>query len=459
MVTYWNKEAERMLLKSREDILGKNLWEVYNSKEALKFLPEYQRAMKDNVTVHFEEYFPTLQSWLDITAFPSGDGLSIYIKDITERRLADEKLKAAKDRYKMVAQATSDAIYEWDIKENVNHWGEGFETLFGHKWQAGKMPVESWRENLHPDEKEDLLAAANEAFEKKQTSLSRVIRFRCADGSYKTVFDKQVILYNDQNEPVKIVGAMQDITDRKQKETAIKLLNEQLQQRATELSVSNHELERFAYVASHDLQEPLRMVSSFLQLLQRKYKGQLDDSADQYIEFAVDGAERMKKLILDLLEYSRVGTNKDRFTETDAGEAIQTVLKNLTKAIAESGTIVTVSPMPVIRANKMQIVQLFQNLISNALKYNTSSAPQIEAGYEDLGDYWKFFVKDNGIGIEEKFFDKVFIIFQRLHNKSRFSGTGIGLAICKKIVEKHNGTIWIDSAPGIGSTFYFTIKK
>ena len=459
IVTYWNKEAERMLLKSREDILGKNLWDVYNSKEALKFLPEYQRAMKDNVTVHFEEYFPTLQSWLDITAFPSGDGLSIYIKDITERRLADEKLKAAKDRYKMVAQATSDAIYEWDIKENVNHWGEGFETLFGHKWQAGKLPVESWRENLHPDEKEDLLAAANEAFEKKQTSLSRVIRFRCADGSYKTVFDKQVILYNDQNEPVKIVGAMQDITDRKQKETAIKLLNEQLQQRATELSVSNHELERFAYVASHDLQEPLRMVSSFLQLLQRKYKGQLDDSADQYIEFAVDGAERMKKLILDLLEYSRVGTNKDRFTETDAGEAIQTVLKNLTKAIAESGTIVTVSPMPVIRANKMQIVQLFQNLISNALKYNTSSAPQIEAGYEDLGDYWKFFVKDNGIGIEEKFFDKVFIIFQRLHNKSRFSGTGIGLAICKKIVEKHNGTIWIDSAPGIGSTFYFTIKK
>lgn len=459
IVTYWNKEAERMLSLSRENIVGRNLWEVYTDVAAFKFYPEYQRALRDNVSVHFEEYYPTLRTWFDISAYPSGEGLSIFFRDITEKKLATERVKSAKERYKMIAQATSDAVYEWDMIENVNYWSEGFEKLFGHKRYADKMPVESWLDNLHPDEKEDLLAAAYEAFERKQTSLSREMRFRCADGSYKTVFDKLVILYDNNKEPVKIIGAMQDITDRKQKETAIRLLNDQLQKRATELAASNHELERFAYIASHDLQEPLRMVSSFLQLLQRKYKGQLDQSADQYIEFAVDGAERMKKLILDLLEYSRVGTNKDCFIEMDTGEAIQTALKNLTKRINKSGASINVCTMPVVRANKMQIIQLFQNLISNGLKYNTSSEPTIEVGYEEIDGFWKFHVKDNGIGIEEKFFDKVFIIFQRLHNKSKFSGTGIGLAVCKKIVEKHGGTIWIESTPGAGSTFFFTIKK
>lgn len=380
-------------------------------------------------------------------------------QDITERKKAEEEIRLSKERYELVARATNDAIYEWDMINNVNYWGEGYETLFGHKRPGDKMHTDTWIENLHPDEKEQLFAAIYNAFAKKLPSLTRELRFKCADGSYKTVFDKLMILYDNNGNPVKTVGAMQDITERKKNELAIEELNTQLKKRAAELAASNAELERFAYVASHDLQEPLRMVSSFLQLLQRKYDAQLDETATQYIGYAVDGADRMKKLILDLLEYSRIGTNKDTLTDTNISEVVNQVLGTFAGKIEESGTHIKMQMMPVIKVNRTQMVQLFQNLIGNALKYNTSAIPEVEIGCEEKENVWQFFVKDNGIGIDQKFFDKVFIIFQRLHNKNQFSGTGIGLAICKKIIERHGGTIWIESSVGAGSTFFFTIKK
>lgn len=380
-------------------------------------------------------------------------------QDITERKKTEEEIRVAKERYEMVARATNDAIYEWDIVNDVNYWGEGYETLFGHKRTGDKMDTATWTDNIHPEEKEHLFAATYDAFAKRLPSLTRELRFKCADGSYKTVFDKLIILYNNDGKPLKIVGAMQDITERKQHELAIQELNEQLNKRAQQLTTSNTELERFAYVASHDLQEPLRMVSSFLQLLQKKYDGQLDETATQYIDYAVNGADRMKRLIMDLLEYSRVGTNRDKLVETDMGEIVTQLLGTFAGKIHETGAKIKVQLMPVVKANKTQMAQLLQNLVSNAFKYNTSAVPEIEIGCEEKEDVWQFFVKDNGIGIDPKFFDKVFVIFQRLHNKNQFSGTGIGLAICKKIIEKHGGNIWIESSVGNGSTFFFTIKK
>jgi signal transduction histidine kinase len=232
-----------------------------------------------------------------------------------------------------------------------------------------------------------------------------------------------------------------------------------LEKNTAELTASNKELERFAYVASHDLQEPLRMVSSFLHLLEKKMEGQLDETGKQYISFAVDGADRMKKLIQDLLEYSRVGTNTESTTEVDCNEIMDTVSSMLSLSIRELKATLTVKELPVIRAVHPQVLQLFQNLVGNALKYHSERPLEIEVGCNDKGRMWEFYVKDNGIGIDPKYFDKIFIIFQRLHNKTDYEGTGIGLSICKKIVEKHGGKIRVDSESGQGSTFYFSLPK
>ena len=250
-----------------------------------------------------------------------------------------------------------------------------------------------------------------------------------------------------------------DITDRREHERQLERLYSDLARRAMELSASNAELERFAYIASHDLQEPLRMVSSFLQLLQKKYGGQLDERADQYIHYAVDGAERMKALIRDLLEYSRLGTGKEAFDWVDTGEVLSEVGGVFREQVATTGAQVKTGHLPRVWGDRVQLTQLLQNLVSNALKYAGNRTPVITVGAEEHPEYWQFSVADNGIGIDPQFFDKIFIIFQRLHNRNEYSGTGIGLAICKKIVERHGGRIWVDSAAGGGSTFYFTISK
>ena len=256
------------------------------------------------------------------------------------------------------------------------------------------------------------------------------------------------------------VVAITDVTERIRNESQLNKLNTDLARRAGELAASNAELERFAYIASHDLQEPLRMVSSFLQLLQKRYKGQLDEKADQYIHYAVDGAERMKALIMDLLEYSRAGSAKETFGRVE----METILKEagdiFREKIAVARASVEVGPLPVLWGDKVQLLQLFQNLLSNALKYHAADrAPVIHIRASEEPGCWKFSVEDNGIGIDPQYFDKIFIIFQRLHNKTDYSGTGIGLAICKKIVERHGGKIWVESSSDRGSIFYFTIGK
>lgn len=249
-----------------------------------------------------------------------------------------------------------------------------------------------------------------------------------------------------------VVVSIVDITDRKQAE-------EQLKVTMTELERSNSELQQFAYVASHDLQEPLRMVTSYVQLLEKRYKGKLDEDADEFIAFAVDGSKRMKILIDDLLEFSRVESHGKPFELTDLKSALDDALANLQAAVKESDAVVTPYHLPSVHADASQLAQLFQNLIGNAIKFRGTKPPRVRVSAEEEGREWHLSVKDNGIGIDPEYKDRIFVIFQRLHGKKEFPGTGIGLAVCKRIVERHGGRIWVEGKPGKGSTFHFTLPK
>src|SRR5579859_392318 len=250
----------------------------------------------------------------------------------------------------------------------------------------------------------------------------------------------------------KIGRALKESQEHREK----KEQEQRLENYARELERSNRELEEFAYIASHDLQEPLRMVGSFLQLLQRKYQDKLDEEANEYIHYAVDGAARMKRLIGDLLNYSR--TNREwAIEQVDISATIREALRNLTTSINDSGAMVNFQDMPVLEADPVQMLQLFQNLIANAIKFRKEESPVIKIGAVKSDGHWLFSVEDNGIGIERQYAEKIFVIFKKLHNNIKFEGTGIGLAVAKKIVERHGGKIWFESVPGTGTTFYFTL--
>lgn len=260
----------------------------------------------------------------------------------------------------------------------------------------------------------------------------------------------------------------EEIAERRQTESELRNYREHLEElveqrtaafkkASDDLARSNADLQQFAYAASHDLQEPLRAISGFVKLFEKRYKGTIDRDADQYIKFIVDGVNRMRDLIIDLLEYSRVGIKGDTLSPVDSGAILDKAISNLRPALEESGASVTYKSLPTVTADAAQLCSLFQNLIGNAIKFRSTETPKVQISVAKKGDEWVFSVGDNGIGIDPQYSNKIFVVFQRLHTKEEYPGTGIGLSICKKIVERHGGRIWVKSELGRGSTFYFTI--
>jgi PAS domain S-box-containing protein len=389
---------------------------------------------------------------------PEDSMMYCIARNATQKVRTEKELLQSQARLAHAQELAHIGSWDWDVENN--HWScsdEMYRLLGLPKEYPGDIQ-DYFLKAIHPDDwpevdiqRKQLLASGN-SFETEH----RIVK---SDSKVRYVHIKVEVAGRKNGQPLFISGTMQDITERKLAELKLQELNEMLAKRANELKESNAQLERFAYIASHDLQEPLRMVTSFLGLLEKRINAQLDETSKTYMHFAVDGADRMKGLINDLLEYSRIDNEKLHYTRVDLNEVIKTVLQTFDSQLKETGAEVDYPSMPVVRGNKVQLNQLFQNLVGNSLKYKSENNPVIEMGYEETDYEWKFFIKDNGIGIDPKFHEKVFVIFQRLHNRDKYSGTGIGLAISKKIVEHHGGRIWLTSTPGDGTTFHFTIKK
>jgi PAS domain S-box-containing protein len=625
IVLDWNKAAEEMLGIKKQDILGRNLWEVFNDCKNLKFYEQYYRVMNEGVSSTFEEYRPAQCIWFGVSASPSKDGISVFFRDITESRrqrklhhLENEVFQLNTDKKTPINETISfllkgmseihpelifyftrpsndelkENVFEADLQSrNSLHYFAMCITASRSK-EEEIIPAKFEIEDLSADpisRKFGGLIASNQikscfsypllnshddalgtltvfstiggglretqahTIQKAGKMLTHIIESKLAEMTIRNSeefrrlvmesaldaiicmnVNGEITLWNAQAEkifgwkeedvigkdlashiiplpyrekhyaglrkyvrvgegaivnklvevtalnaegiefPVEltIVPIMQqgtltfcaflrDISERKQSEVALKQLNEQLQHRADQLAASNAELEQFAFIASHDLQEPLRMISNFLALLDLKYKDRLDETANQYIDFAVDGAARLRKMIQDLLQFSRVGRKEIPFEWIDMNHLLSEVLHYNRSIIDERQAVVEkTTELPSVYGNQTLLQQVLQNLILNALKYQKPDArPVIRVDAKEEADCWQFSIEDNGIGIDPQFFSKIFILFQRLHKKDEYTGTGIGLSVCKKIVEGHKGKIWVESVPGDGSTFYFTIQK
>jgi len=370
--------------------------------------------------------------------------------DITDRKQAELENQQLKERLQFVLASSPAVIFTCkpDGDYAATFISNNIHAVVGYTSTEFLSESGFWTNHIHPEDAPHTLAGLTALFE--QGHYTHEYRFLHKDGSYLWMRNGLRLVRDDQDNVIEIVGYFADITDRKQAEQA-------LQQLTIDLQRSNQELEQFAYVASHDLQEPLRAITSYTQLLAKRYQGQLDEKADKYIDYVVDGATRMQQLIQDLLAYSRVGRYELKQQPTDCNAVLQQVQQNLQAAIAESNAILTIDPLPTIFADTVQVTQLFQNLVGNALKYRGDAPPMIRVSARQQSKAWVFSIQDNGIGIEPQYAERIFEIFQRLHTRREYEGTGLGLAICKKIVERHHGHLWVESQLGQGALFCFTL--
>jgi PAS domain S-box-containing protein len=456
-----NVQAERKFGYSRDELLGQKVTNIIPKGFAERLIADETRSAADALAQQIGTGIELIGQRKDGGEFPielmlspleSTEGILITaaIRDISVRKNAEKYLAQMEGRYRGLLEAAPDAMVVVNQIGDIVLLNLQAEKQFGYRrdellgQKVTSIIPEGFAERLIADR----LRSAEDALAQQIGTGIELIGLR----KHGSEFPVELMLSPlESADGTLVTAAIRDISVRKEAE-------KDLAQKVEELSRSNEELGQFAYIASHDLQEPLRMVASYTQLLSRRYTGKLDKDADEFIAFAVDGANRMQHLIQDLLTYSRVGTKVNDLRDTSGEDALQQALVNLQGAIADSGALVTHDLLPAVLADETQLVQLFQNLIGNAIKYQSPGIPHVHVSAEkNGGGKWIFSVRDNGLGIDPRYFERIFGMFQRLHKRDEFDGTGIGLAICKKIVERHGGNISVASEPGKGSTFCFTI--
>jgi PAS domain S-box-containing protein len=483
----------------QEQIENKRFSELFPNTE-----PPYIKEIGEVVLCgkpakNMEFFSPITNNWLEVDIYPQRNCFfSVFTRIITERKKAEEELRVSENRLSRVLENLPVGVWITDLKGKVITKNKAVDLIW-----AGNAPLSSSTDDYVEYVAWD--AATGKRLEAEDYPLTRTLstglpiihtelRIRRFDGTEGFIIMSTEPLRNPNGLLTGAIGINFDITERKKAEEykqkmlekeqqlteELSSTNEELQATSEELHTtnddlilaqdsltelvnrlkrSNKELEQFAYVASHDLQEPLRMVASFTQLLERRYKSQLDEDADDYIGFIVEGANRMKYLIDDLLAFSRLNTESKEFEPILMEVALDNVLINLKASIKDNKAQITHDPLPTINGDPSQIHQALQNLIANAIKFHGNKPPKIHISAEDSGGEWLFSIDDNGIGIDPEHKDQIFKIFKRLHIREEYPGTGIGLAICKRIVERHGGHIWVESEEGKGSTFYFTLSK
>jgi PAS domain S-box-containing protein len=457
-----NVQAENLLGYRRDELVGQQITTIIPQGFAERLIADGTRSAADALAQQIGTGIVLSALRKDGSEFPieimlspleSADGILVTaaIRDITVRKAAEKHLVQMEARYRGLMEAAPDAMVVVDEAGDIVLVNVQAEKQFGYRrdellgQKVTSIIPQGFAERLLADalrSDEDALA--------QQIGTGIELSALRKDGSE---FPIEIMLspLTNSNE-VLVTAAIRDISARKHAEVLLQL-------KIAELRRSNEELGHFADIAFHDLQEPLRMVSSYTQLLARRYKGKLGTDADEFIAFAVDGAARMQRLIQDLLAYSRVGSKGKELLDTSSESALEFAVRNLGGVIADSGALVTHDPLPNVLADDIQLIQLFQNLVANAIKYQKPGVPTVHISAARAPEKkWMFSVKDNGLGIEPQYFERIFGMFQRLHNREEFSGTGIGLAICKKIVERHGGTISVESQLDHGSTFRFGLS-
>ena len=369
------------------------------------------------------------------------------MREIAERTRAEQALRESEERFRLMADAAPVLIWVADTGTNCAFFNQRWLGFTGRTLEQERGS--GWTGGVHPDDVQPCVQAFLAAFSARQ-DFQVEYRLRRFDGVYRWLFEIGVPRFTPDGEFAGYLGSCIDITERKQVE-------ESLLRQTVELQQATEDLQQFARVAAHDLQEPLRMVTSYVQLLAQRYKGELGSDADEYIGFAIDGAKRLQRLILDLLAYYEVGTRKQEFTVVNGDTALTNALVDLRGLITETGAVITNDSLPSVWGDAGMIQLLFRNLIDNSIKFRRPESPRIHISARQETSEWFFSVRDNGIGMDPQYVDRVFKVFQRLHTRESYPKPGVGLAMCQKIVERHGGRIWIDSAQAQGTTVFFTL--
>lgn len=454
MIRDANNATFRLLGYERDELIGQPVSFMEAAPDASKVVDERRKNVLSELgTTMFEARHRCKDGTFrdfecSVTEMQIGSKtLAISVeRDISERKQAEEALRKSESRYKTLVDNLPQKVFLKDTNMVYVSCNASFARDLGIEIEefGGKTDYDFFLKELadkyRADDKRIMESGATEEFDEGYIK----------DEQGLIVHTVKTPIRDENGAVVGLLGIFWDITEQR-------LAEEKLKKTLEDLEHSNKELEQFAYVASHDLQEPLRMVSSYTQLLERRYKDKLDADAKEFIAYAVDGANRMQRLIQDLLAYSRVSSRGRPLTPADCNAVLGHVHINLSVAIEENSARVTHDELPLVMADETQLVQVFQNLIGNAIKFHAEEPPRIHVSAEKNEKEWIFSVKDNGKGIDPQYHERIFVIFQRLQGKGEYPGTGIGLAICKRIIERHGGRIWVESEPGKGSTFYFTI--